>query len=92
MNLDAAEILALQTFNWLIEQVELKSSFLETTGILPCELSQVLGTSEFMVAVLDFIMIEDSWVIALVQHLNIEPIVIKGAYKVLTDGQQINST
>jgi predicted DNA-binding ArsR family transcriptional regulator len=92
MNLDAAEILALQAFHWLTEQIELMSTFLEATGILPSELAQMAETSEFMAAVLDFIMMEDSWVIALAQHLNIEPMVIKGARTVLPGGQQINWT
>lgn len=61
---DAAETLALKALTWLVGNDDLLPVFLGTTGASEADLRDRAGDPEFLGSVLDFLMIDDAWVIA----------------------------
>ena len=64
MQQDSAHILALQVLGWLAADDELFGSFLNATGASPGDLRARAGDAEFLGAILDFLMMDDQWVVA----------------------------
>lgn len=61
---DAAETLALQALGWLAGNEELLPVFLGTTGASLADLRGQAGDPAFLGAVLDFVLMDDAWVVA----------------------------
>lgn len=60
---DAAETLAVQALGWLVGDEDLLPVFLGSTGASEQELRARLADPDFLAAVLDFVMMDDAWVI-----------------------------
>lgn len=60
---DAAETLGLRALAWLIGNDELLPVFLGSTGASEQDLRARAGDPEFLASVLDFLMLDDAWVI-----------------------------
>lgn len=58
-----AEIRALSVLSWLVSNEELLPVFLGATGASESDLRERAGESDFMASVLDFLMLDDAWVI-----------------------------
>lgn len=61
---DAAETLALQALTWLVSNEELLPVFLGSTGASTDDLRDRASEPEFLGSVLDFLMMDDAWLIA----------------------------
>ena len=61
---EAAEILALRALAWLAGNQELCPVFLGASGTAADELRARAADSDFLVSVLDFILMDDAWVMA----------------------------
>ncbi|MCE8521380.1 DUF3572 domain-containing protein [Ruegeria sp. 1NDH52C] len=61
---DAAETLALQALTWLVTNDELLPVFLGSTGADVGDLRARAGDRQFLASVLDFLTMDDAWVIA----------------------------
>ena len=61
---DSAETLALNVLNWLVGNDELLPVFQGATGVSVQDLRDRAGEVEFLTSVLDFLVLDDSWVIA----------------------------
>ncbi|WP_424833163.1 DUF3572 domain-containing protein [Ruegeria sp.] len=61
---DSAETLALNVLNWLVGNDELLPVFQGATGVSVQDLRDRAGEAEFLTSVLDFLVLDDSWVIA----------------------------
>ena len=61
---NSAETLALNVLNWLVGNDELLPVFLGTSGASAEDLRARAAEAEFLTSVLDFLMLDDSWVIA----------------------------
>ncbi|MDK3018091.1 DUF3572 domain-containing protein [Pseudodonghicola flavimaris] len=61
---DAAETLALQALGWLVTNEELLPVFLGATGAGQDELRAQATDPVFLAAVLDFLMMDDAWIMA----------------------------
>ena len=61
---DAAETLALEALGWLVANDELLPVFLGATGASQDDLKARAGEAEFLGSVLDFLLMDDAWVIA----------------------------
>ena len=61
---DAAETLALDVLTWLVGNDELLPVFLGATGASAQDLRDRAGEAAFLSSVLDFLVLDDSWVIA----------------------------
>lgn len=59
---ETAETLALQALGWLLAQEELLPTFLGATGAAPADLPRQARDPQFLGAVLDFLLLEDGWI------------------------------
>lgn len=64
MKQEAAETLALRALGWLAGNDELFAVFLGSTGASAGSLAEAAGQPEFLAAVLDFLLMDDAWVVA----------------------------
>ncbi|WP_170374631.1 DUF3572 domain-containing protein [Ruegeria atlantica] len=64
INAQSAETLALNVLSWLVGNEELLPIFLGSTGASTQDLRERAGEPEFLGSVLDFLVLDDSWVIA----------------------------
>jgi len=64
MRQDFAQILALQALGWLVADEDLLERFMAATGAGASDLRARAGEAEFQIAVLDFLMQDDAWVVA----------------------------
>lgn len=61
---DSAETLALTALGWLVENEELLPVFLGSTGASIEDVRDRVGDSDFLASVMDFLVLDDSWVMA----------------------------
>lgn len=61
---EAAETLALKAVAWLVSQEELRPVFLGASGLSETDLRTRLGEPELLAAVMDFLLMDDAWVIS----------------------------
>ena len=61
---DFAEALALRALGWLVANEDLLPVFLGATGTAPGELRARASDPDFLVSVLDFLLMDDAWVMA----------------------------
>ena len=61
---EAAETLALQALGWLATQEDLLASFLGATGASMSDMARDARDPVFLGAVLDFLLMDDTWIIA----------------------------
>ena len=62
MTPEAAETVALQALGWLVADKDLLAVFMGSTGLGERDLRQGAGAPEILVAVLDFLVMDDAWV------------------------------
>ena len=61
---DSAEMLALQALGWLAGNEDLLPVFLGSTGLSPDDLRARAAEPEFLGSVLDFLLMDDAWIVA----------------------------
>lgn len=71
MNPETAETIALQAIAWLATNDELCPVFLGATGGTPDDMRDRISDPAFQAAVLDFVTMDDAWVIAFCDTINI---------------------
>lgn len=64
MRRNSAEELALQALTWLLAEDGLIHDFMATTGAAPDDLAHNAAQPEFLASVLDFLLLEDRWIMA----------------------------
>lgn len=64
LSLDAAETVALQALAWLVTNDDLLPVFMGATGASRDDLRDQAGDPAFLGSVLDFMMMDDAWIIA----------------------------
>ncbi|MDY6858074.1 MAG: DUF3572 domain-containing protein [Pseudomonadota bacterium] len=64
MRADQAETVALKALGWLVGNEELLPIFLGASGATPDDLKARAATPEFQISVLDFLTMDDAWVMA----------------------------
>jgi Protein of unknown function (DUF3572) len=64
MQPEAAQVLAIQALGWIAADDEIFPQFMAATGVSIQDLRARAAESEFLVAVLDFLMLDDQWVVA----------------------------
>lgn len=63
MNQSQAETIALSALGWLAGNDDLWPVFLGATGASAADVHARAGEAEFLVSVLDFLMMDDAWVV-----------------------------
>ncbi len=89
---DAAETLALQSLAWLLGNDDLLPVFLGASGASEQDLRTRASDPEFLGSVLDFLMMDDAWVVGFCDAASIgydQPMLARAA---LPGGAQVNWT
>ena len=87
-----AEIYALKVTNWLISNQDLLRVFMSSTGVSEATIRSNFHDGVFLIAVLDFVLLDDNWVIAACDAMQLEPDVMNSARLLLPGGERVNWT
>lgn len=89
---DTAETIALRCLGWLAGNDELLPVFMGATGVSEADLRENAQDTEFMGSVLDFILMDDAWVVQCCDALGMANDLPMRARAALPGGQQVNWT
>jgi len=92
MDKKQAEVRALSVLIWLVGNEELLPVFLGATGASESDLRARAGESEFLGSVLDFVMMDDAWVMAYCDGEGLPYDTLMRARQVLPGGADVNWT
>ncbi|WP_323785129.1 DUF3572 domain-containing protein [Thalassovita sp.] len=92
LNSDAAETLALQALAWLVGNDDLLPVFMGATGVSVDDIKQNATDPEVLGSVLDFLLMDDAWIVACCAALNLPYEQLRQARAALPGGQQVNWT
>ena len=92
MNKEIAETRALEVLTWVLSEDDLIQVFMGATGASQDDLRSNTSNHEFLVSILDFVLMDDSWVISCSKFMNIDPSQIKIIKMSLDGGQEVNWT
>ncbi|XDB00161.1 DUF3572 domain-containing protein [Sulfitobacter sp. LCG007] len=89
---DAAETLALRVLAWLVAEDDLLPVFLGSTGASESDLRASANDPAFLGAVLDFILMDDAWVIRAADAIGVPADRLAAARGALPGGDQVHWT
>ena len=92
MTLEEAETYALKATNWLVSNQELLDLFMGSTGVSENTIKSDIQNTVFLVAVLDFLLLDDKWVIEACDAMELQPELMPTARLFLPGGDQVNWT
>ena len=92
MNKEIAETRALEVLTWVLSEDDLIQVFMGTTGASQDDLRSNTLNHEFLISILDFVLMDDKWVISCSKFLNIDPSQIQLIRMSLDGGQEVNWT
>ena len=92
MTTDDAEIYALKAANWLLSNQELLDLFMGSTGVSENTIKSDIQNTVFLVAVLDFLLLDDKWVMEACDAMKLQPELMQTARLFLPGGDQVNWT
>jgi hypothetical protein len=87
-----AETIALQALGWLVGNEDLLPVFLNATGASVNELAKNAKQPAFLGSVLDFLVMDDAWVIGFCDSVNLPYTAPMQARAALPGGEQMNWT
>ena len=89
---DTAETLALDVLGWLVTQDELLSTFQGASGLGTSDLKERAGDPELLGAVMDFLLMDDAWVMSYCDAAKIPYERLAQARAHLPGGEQVHWT
>lgn len=89
---ESAETVALQGLAWLAGNEELLPVFMGATGVSEADLREQAQDPVFLGSVLDFILMDDAWIIGFCETQGIDPQLPMQARAALPGGEQVNWT
>lgn len=92
MKREKAETLALKALGWLVGNEELLPVFLGSSGTTLEEMRGRAADSEFLGLVLDFLLMDDSWVLDFAGFAGIPPEGVMAARQALPGGEAVHWT
>ena len=92
MDREIAETRALEVLTWVLSEDDLIQVFMATTGASQNDLRSNTLSHEFLISILDFVLMDDRWVISCSKFLNIDPSQIHLIKISLDGGQEVNWT
>jgi len=92
MRQDLAEVVALKALGWLAGQDELLGVWLGATGASLADLRVRAGEPEFLASVLEFLCLEDAWVLAFASETGTAPEAVMQARAGLPGGAETHWT
>ena len=73
MDREIAETRALEVLTWVLSEDDLIQVFMGATGASQNDLRSNTLSHEFLLSILDFVLMDDRWVISCSKFLNIDP-------------------
>ena len=92
MNREIAETRALEVLTWVLSQDDLIKVFMGATGASQDDFRSNTSNHEFLISILDFVLMDDNWVISCSKFMNIDPSQIQVIKMSLDGGQEVNWT
>lgn len=89
---DSAEHVALQALAWLVANDDLLPVFLGSSGASEADLKTRTADPDFLGAVLDFLLLDDAWVVAFCDEAALPYDRLLAARAALPGGEQVNWT
>lgn len=89
---ESAEILALQALGWLASDEELLPVFQGSTDASEADLRAGAKDAQFLASVLDFITMDDTWVVRCCDTIGVKYDQLLLARQALPGGEQVNWT
>ena len=89
---ELAEVVALQALGWLAGNDDLFPAFLLASGAAPETLASRAADPAFLIAVLDFLMTEDAWLIAFCDQAALPYEAVDRARQMLPGGARVHWT
>ncbi|NIZ13447.1 DUF3572 domain-containing protein [Phaeobacter sp. HF9A] len=89
---DQAEVFGLKALSWLASNEELMPVFLGSSGASLEDLRARAADPVFLGAVLDFLLMDDAWVLACCEALEAAPDTLIAARAALPGGEQVHWT
>ena len=87
-----AETLALKCLEWLAGNDELLPVFMGSTGVGEDDMRERAGDPEFLASILDFLLMDDSWVVEFCEDYSVSPDMPMQARAALPGGGSVNWT
>ena len=87
---DSASDIAIHGLQFIAGDPEQLSRFVALTGIDPGEIRQLAGTTDFLVAILDFFLSDEPTLLAFTSSHNIDPTHIQAARQALAPEEVID--
>ena len=92
MDREIAETRALEVLTWVLSEDDLIQVFMGATGASQNDLRSNTLSHEFLLSILDFVLMDDRWVISSSKFLNIDPSQIQLIRMSLDGGQEVTWT
>ena len=92
MDREIAETRALEVLTWVLSEDDLIQVFMGATGASQNDLRSNTLSHEFLLSILDFVLMDDRWVISCSKFLNIDPSQIQLIRMSLDGGQDVTWT
>ena len=92
MDREIAETRALEVLTWVLSEDDLIQVFMGATGASQNDLRSNTLSHEFLLSILDFVLMDDKWVISCSKFLNIDPSQIQLIRMSLDGGQEVTWT
>ena len=92
MDREIAETKALEVLTWVLSEDDLIQVFMGATGASQNDLRSNTLSHELLISILDFVLMDDRWVISCGKFLNIDPSQIQLIRMSLDGGQEVNWT
>lgn len=92
MSQDSAEVIGLKALAWLAAQEDLLPVFLGATGASEADVKRQAAEPAFLGAVLDFIMMDDAWVVGFCDANALDYLDPMTARAALPGGDQVHWT
>ena len=92
MDKEIAETRALEVLTWVLSEDDLIQVFMGATGASQNDLRSNTLSHEFLLSILDFVLMDDRWVISCSKFLNIDPSKIQLIRMSLDGGQEVTWT
>ena len=92
MTPEVAETYALKVLGWLVGEEEILPIFMGSSGSSAADIKERAQDADFLIAVLDFVMMDDAWVLAACQACTLEPEAMQIARQMLPGGGMVNWT
>ncbi|MGD9294719.1 MAG: DUF3572 domain-containing protein [Roseobacter sp.] len=89
---ESAEVVGLRVLGWLADNDDLISIFQGSTGASETDIRQGTSDPVFLGAVLDFVMMDDRWVVDCCDTLKLDYQSLMKARLALPGGEQVNWT